>query len=263
VPDPSIKALLAASSVAFAGTVETARASDVPGVEPDERTIVVRVDQLLRAPSGIRFPPGSRVTVQLSPELPPLDEGESATFFANGWVYGDNLAVTEVGRAGAGEAGASERMAGLDTLVSPVEAAVAELAEDEVVEHAREADAVVRGHVVALAAAPKEGPPHEHDPDWWVATLEVDVVARGELPEPSTRILYANSLDVRWHDSPKPKAGQAGLWLLHRARDELAELAPFELLHAIDLQPSLLLDVLRERGLAPDARDDDEGGAGA
>ena len=62
-------------------------------------------------------------------------------------------------------------------------------------------------------------------------------------------VLYANSIDVRWRDSPKPKAGQSGLWLLHRTEDDHAALAPFELLHQIDLQPSTQVDLLRERGL--------------
>jgi hypothetical protein len=91
----------------------------------------------------------------------------------------------------------------------------------------------------------------------------VDLVARGKLPRGteangSVRVLYANSLDVRWRRSPKPKAGQGGLWLLHKTTGDRAELAPFELMHAIDVQPSLQLDLLRERGIAAGASEGDE-----
>jgi hypothetical protein len=252
---PSIKDLLSSSTLTFTGTVEGAGASMVPGVDPDRRTVVVRVDQVLRSPPAMGVPAGSRVTVQLSPDLPPLAEGDAATFFANGLVYGENLAVTEAGRVPpAATAGATGRLAGLEEAISPVQAAMAELDEDEVVEHARQADAVVRGHVIGLAHAPKEGPPREHDPDWWIATLEVDVLARGELPGGwkaggTVSVLYANSLDVRWRQAPKPKAGQAGLWLLHKTPNDLAAFASFQLIHPIDRQPSIRLDVLRERGL--------------
>jgi hypothetical protein len=61
--------------------------------------------------------------------------------------------------------------------------------------------------------------------------------------------LYANSIDVQWRDWLKPKAGQSGLWLLHRTPEDRAELAVFELRHTMDLQPSLQLDLLRERGM--------------
>ena len=52
-------------------------------------------------------------------------------------------------------------------------------------------------------------------------------------------------LDVRWRGWPKPKAGQGGMWLLHRSDDAHQELAPFTLRHPEDLQPSLQLELLR------------------
>ena len=254
MPNGDIKQLLADSSLAFTGSVEARGETTVGGIEADDRTVVVQVGELLHAPQDIAIPAGSRVTVQLSAELPQLDVGDRATFFANGWVYGDNLAVREVGRTSADEAAApSARLAGPGIAVSPVRAALAELEDDKVVAHAEEADAVVRGHVVGLNAVPTEGAPNEHDPNWWVATLHVDLVERGELPGAgddggTVDVLYANSLDVQWREAPKPKAGQSGMWILHRAPEDLSEHAPFQVLHAIDLQPSLNLELLRGRG---------------
>ena len=81
--------------------------------------------------------------------------------------------------------------------------------------------------------------------------LRTDVVAKGDItPGEDVAALYANSLDVRVRDRPKPKAGQGGLWLLHRTTVlELAGQAPYELLDALDLQDSILLDVLREHAI--------------
>jgi hypothetical protein len=259
--DPTIKQLVATSGFAFAGTVEARGVAAEAGLAADDRTLVVRVEQVLHAPAGFMVPTGSTVIVQASADLPPLDSGERATFFANGLAYGDQLAVAEVGRlpADAGTARTAS-LTGVDAPVPAVQAALAELAQDDVAEHAAQADAVVRGHVSALAEVPQadlpgERFPSEHAPLWWIATLQVDLVARGDVGQQPDRgpipvtALYANSLDVQWRDWLKPKAGQGGLWLLHRTPDERAELAPFELRHAMDLQPSLQLDLLRERGM--------------
>jgi hypothetical protein len=249
---PSVKDLLAESQLVFTGTVEEANASTVADLTVDDRTVVVRVDEVLHAPPGVDVALGSTLTVQLADDLPTLGSGETATFFANGLAYGEELAVAEVGRTRPREAAEpTARLGGLEAGVRPVRAAEAELAVERVVEHAREADAIVRAQVVALAMVPPTGPPHEHDPLYWIATLRTDVVAKGDItPGEDVAALYANSLDVRVRDRPKPKAGQGGLWLLHRTTvPELAGQAPYELLDALDLQDSILLDVLREHAI--------------
>lgn len=245
MPQASLKEMLASSELVFSGTVKAVRASELPELPVDDRTVVVEVGETVQGPLGVAPTPGSRVTVQLSPALPLLEPGESATFFVTGWVYGDTLAVQEVGRTVVAEQ--APRSLGPAAL----EAARAELADEELVQHAREADAIVRGHVVGLSKAPVQGPPSEHAKDVWIATIAVEQVERGELPPPTetVSVLYANSRDVRWRRHPKPKAGQAGLWLLHRAPADDAALAPFELAHPIDVQPSMRLDTLRAHGI--------------
>src|SRR5829696_3003755 len=99
--DPTIKQLVATSGFAFAGTVEARGVAAEAGLAADDRTLVVRVEQVLHAPAGFMVPTGSTVIVQTSADLPPLDPGERATFFANGLAYGDQLAVAEVGRLSA------------------------------------------------------------------------------------------------------------------------------------------------------------------
>jgi hypothetical protein len=250
-PPATMKELLAESSLAFTGTVAEVGATTVPDIPVDERTVVVEVGEVLHAPPEVDLASGSRVTVQLAEDLDPLEPGAEAAFFANGIAYGEELAVAEVGRIPPAEAAVmSGRLAGIPGGESPVAALLAEIEQDQVVEHARGADAVVRAQVTGLNVVPSEGPPHEHDPQWWIATLHADHVAKGDLEAPTdVQVLYANSLDVRWRRHPKPKAGQGGLWLLHRTGTDRAQLAPYELVHESDLQDSILLDVLREQGL--------------
>jgi hypothetical protein len=238
---PSLKDLLARSSLAFAGTVQSLGQSPEPGVEADERTALVHVEHPLHAPRQVDLSPGSTVVVQLSSDEPALAPGDRATFFADPLVYGNTLVVAEVARTDAAPPAALAAEAH------------AELQQDAAVEHARAADAVVRGYVSALQATPAQ-PQREHDPHWWIATLDVDLVAHGDVGEGELRVLYANSLDVRWRSWPKPKAGQAGMWSLHRTEGAQAELAPYVLMHPDDLQPSTTLDALL--GEAP-AEDED------
>ncbi|HEX3317404.1 MAG TPA: hypothetical protein VHR88_05255 [Solirubrobacteraceae bacterium] len=249
---PSVRDLLADSKLAFTATVEEVGATSVPGLPADERTVIARVGEVLHAPAQVDLAPGGTVTVQLSSERPPLTPGTTVTFFANAVAYGDDLAVAEVGRTSPDDAAApTARLAGVQSGVTPVRAAVAELAQEEVVEHARTADAVIRAQVVALRMVPPTRPPQEHDPQWWIATLQADHVAKGDIaPGDAVEVLYANSLDIKVRQRPKPKAGQAGMWLLHRtAEPALAQQAPYELLDPLDLQDSILLDVLEQEGL--------------
>jgi hypothetical protein len=250
--EASLKELLATSSLAFSGTVRSLGESPVAGVEADERTAVVQVDAALHAPEELDLAPGDAVTVQLSPDQPALQPGERATFFTVPVVYADTLVVAEVGRMAA-EAITTARVGSPEAPASPVEDALAEIDQDAIREHALDADAVVRGHVIALQAVDPRETLHEHHPHWWIATLLVDLVQRGDVPDVGeeggeVRVVYANSLDIRWRRWPKPKAGQSGMWILHRTADELAELAPFQLTHPEDLQPSLQLELLRDNG---------------
>jgi hypothetical protein len=251
----SLKELVASSGIAFAGTVQAVGETTVQGVPVDDRLVVVRVDRALHAPPEVEIAPGTQVTVQLSPDLPKLDVGDQASFFANPAVYGEGLMVSEVGRMkDEPEPAGGTRAISREEPATGVEQALAELAQDSLIEHAGDAAVIVRGRVVRLEEAQTPELPREHDPHWWIATLEADLVAKGGAPGlgeggGTVAALYANSIDFQWREWIKPKAGQAGLWLLHRSEDELAQLAPFQLIHQEDLQPSTQLDALREAGI--------------
>jgi hypothetical protein len=255
--DESLKELIARSSMAFVGTVRSLGQSPEPGIEADEHTALVQLEQAVHAPDQVDLSPGSAVVVQLDADLPMLSPGQRATFFVEPLIYGETLVVQEVARREEAQTRGLRRGAAEDAADAMTEA-VDELAAESELEHARSADAVVRGHVVALRAA-ASSPQHEHDPQWWIATLDVDLVARGEVPGVGDEggevdVRYANSIDQRWRAWPKPKAGQSGMWILHRAEGEDAG-AAFQLMHQDDLQPSLLLD-----DLIGEAPDDDEAG---
>lgn len=247
MPDDAVTGLLREAVFSFVGTVERVGAATMEQVPIDERTTVIHVDQVLHAPDAFAQLAGNTVTLQPSLASPALEVGDSAAFFANGLAFGDSVALAEVGRLPVADVEPHVSLAAGEGAVSPFAALQSQVESDRLREHVSEAEAVVLARVMKLEKA--TGPPtREHDPDWWCATLEVVHVEKGDVPEGEVRALYANSLDVRWRDAPKPKAAQNGLWVLHATEGDLREVAPFQILHSADFQPVQHLDSLRDNG---------------
>ena len=62
-------------------------------------------------------------------------------------------------------------------------------------------------------------PESEHDPQWWIAALQIDGFAKGQGPTQMT-IVFPNSKDELWIDAPKFKPDQEGVWILQRDTKE-------------------------------------------
>src|SRR5215213_9299639 len=140
--------------MAFAGTIQAVGQTTVQGVPVDDRMVVVRVDRTLHAPPEVEIAPGSQVTVQLSPDLSKLKVGDQATFFANPAVFGEGLMVSEAGRMkDEPEPAGGARVASREEPASGVDQALAELAQDSLLERARDAAVIVRARVVRLEEA--------------------------------------------------------------------------------------------------------------
>jgi hypothetical protein len=238
--DASIIKLLRLAPLSFFGTVESTgipTVGDVPAV--------VRVDRVLHAPEAFATLGGQRVTLDVAADADPLEVGDRGAFFAQGVIFGESITVSEVGRLAVEdvEPHLTEGRAGLPGGFAELER---QIEIDLLREHASNSDAVVVGRVVRLEKALQPSA-SEHDPDWWTATLEVRHVERGDVQAGEVPVLYANSLDVRWRTSPKPKASQDGTWILHATEGELRTAAPFQILHPEDRQPTRELDSLRGR----------------
>jgi len=241
--DPVVK-LLKQSAISFVGTVERLGASTMSDVPIDDHTAVVRVDQVLHAPDAFTNLAGAPITVQLAPKAPLPKEGEQYTFFTNGVAFGSSIAVAEVGRLSPAEVAPHLARAAAGGGGGVFADLQAQVEAEQFRDHAKDASAIILGRVTGLAKAGK--PTHvEHDPDWWVATIDAYQIVRGRGLKPGPiDVLYANSLDVRWRNAPKPKAGQEGMFLLHASDRSVASLAKYQILHPEDLQPVQHLDAL-------------------
>jgi hypothetical protein len=186
---------------------------------------------------------GMDVTVQLAPDGSPLEPGSEAMFFVDPIAFDTGIAVREVARRPVDTAQDAVRAAIVAPDPTPQVFAV-QLDQRRLQQHAEGADAIVRATVVGLE---KVGalPLREHGPDYWRATMSVSHVEKGVVNGDQIQVLYINSLDVRHRLSPKPKASQEGIWLLHATEGPLRDLAPWMIPDPEDYQPVENLEVIR------------------
>ena len=199
------------SNIVFTGTVTRVGAASFAAVTATPKTLVVRVDDVLDKPAGLRLVAGDSVTVE--PLDSTLKSGSRATFYTTGWVFGHGVAVREV---------AHDTLPAQVTLASRHDSFLQlkrQVTDSTLAERVRAADMIVAGRVEAIHAATLTAQPRrritEHDPDWQEAVIAVDSMIKGPA---SARVVvrFPGSLDIAWHRLPKFTAGQTGTFLLHR-----------------------------------------------
>lgn len=246
MPDEDIQKLVSESALSVTGTVERMGTSTLDQVPADAHTGVILVDRVLHSPTVFAHLAGTRITVQFDSNVAPPNPGERLAVFANGLAYGDTIAVTEVGRVPISEIDARLARVAAQPSQAPLSDLQRQLAGEQFRSHADSADAIVVGRVSALE---KAGPlaMSEHDPDWWRATIDVQHVEKGDVPEQQVTVAFPSSQDVRWHTTPKPVAGQDGVWVLHATEGATRDIAPFQLADSEDFRSLQDLDLLRGR----------------
>lgn len=228
------------ASFIFQGAVVDVGRANVSMVDADERTAVVRVDRVLRAPEQMEQIAGREITVRLRE---PVEPGTSAVFEAEGWLYGESMAVVETGRRRPPREEPPATAAAEHVAESPAAADRAEVFRSALKTRADEASAVVIGRVtgvretVAAVAAAGEGRLTEHDPRWAVATVEVDEAVKGRQSG-TVEVLFASSEDVMWRDAPKLTVGQRAVMLLQKGAPEVEDERAHAVLHQLDVQPA-------------------------
>ncbi len=237
-------------SFAFEGTVVAIGKATLAMVEADDRTAIVRVERVLRAPEQMEQVAGRDITVKLRE---PADVGTMAVFETDGWLYGESLAVIETGRRRPAEAARAleadpDVAAGRET---PAAAARAAAHRSAVQARAEEASAVVVGRVVGvkqLETAARAGPGgeerlSEHDPGWAIAEVEVDEAVKGRKSG-TIEVLFATSDDVMWQRAPKLVVGQKAVMLLQKGAPEVEDKRADAVVDELDVQPVETAEIL-------------------
>jgi hypothetical protein len=239
--------VLREAPLVFRGRVESEHASSTASYPASDKTAVVEVQEVIRAPEALAQLAGLKVTVVLvTPGEPAV--GDTAVFFTATLVVADSLVVQEVDHEPVVE-GAVPVEGLADALVKS--------ANEPVQARLEQADAVVLGTVTKVEPSTVADPPtlREHDPHWWDAEVHVEQVLKGDLKSDTVTVLYPSSLDIAWYDAPKYHEGQRGIFALHS--DETTRAAAAERGEVyVTLDPNDFQDAEDEgrvRSLLPDA----------
>lgn len=212
--------LMDQAPLVFEGTVVRLAASTLAALAATERTIVMRVDTFIRAPEVLRQYAGQEITVELRPRTS-ADENEQAICFAEGLMYGEGLAVRELGWQPVSKTSTAAR--------ARLDQTAAEEPNRRLKRRVDSADMVVTGRVTSTQPVPRgPNPPiSEHYPDWHTATVEVQGVEKGQQAQApgQIQVKYPASDDVAWYRAPKLHEGDQGVFLLHRG-GQVAESGP-------------------------------------
>jgi len=226
-------AVAQSAGLIFKGTVQKVGGSNVKTLPASENTVVVRVNELFKSPPALDSIAGRDVTLQQQGPSR-LKKGQTAVFYASGFVYGENLGLKEVATVVA-------RVDG-DRVGDQIARLAREEAEQALAARVASAALVVAGEVLQVAPVSAEGGRRtsEHDPELWRAELKVTSVEKGEPPAGgSVSVLFARSTDERWLFAPKLAAQEAAIFLL-QADETVALLGRtgYSVLHRLDVQPS-------------------------
>jgi hypothetical protein len=238
-----MKKLAADSDFVFVGTVIKTRAAVMESLAADN-TAVVHVDRVVSAPDIFGSLGGHEITVRFK-KLPALRKGTRLTFFANGWLFGDSIAVDVVGTAPA-----------TDTQAAAAPVRQSFTAEEDRVLRERMASAAmaVVGRVskvtkserdaprTAMAMTAPGGTTHisEHDPNWHEATIDVDEVIKGKKSAKQVTVQFPASDDIRWYNVKKYAVGEQGVWMLQPGAKQDPKGIPAKLLAALPAGPGVL-----------------------
>jgi hypothetical protein len=209
--------LVKQSDIIFIGTVTQVGAVAAPEVPASNRTVVVHVDQVLEKPAAVALGAGDSVTVQTA-QPGSLKPGSQATFYTTGWIFGQGVAVREVGH----ELGHSPVVAADQQ--EAVARARLDMNDADLKAHMEKAAMVVAGRVeqvrpAEFAAAP--GGAHrtrisEHDAQWQEAIIQVQDGIKGAQAGEQVVVRFPTSLDVAWVGTPRFTVGQEGTFVLHK-----------------------------------------------
>jgi hypothetical protein len=249
----AVREWTAQSGLIFSGTVLRENDATTTAVPADAGTAVVRVDRVLKAPPALAGLAGQEITL-LPAAGRSVSAGQRSVFFTRGWIYGDSLAVTEVGRVEQAADQADETSAAeMDEVSGLIADADRGTDDDRITERLRRADLVVTGTVRETHPLGREqpGPTSEHDPDWWEATVEVSSADKGQPPQDQLlTVIYPNSTDEFWIDSPKLAPGMEATFLLQRDQTEkgfpVHRVAGLTALHPLDVHPVAARSRVRE-----------------
>jgi hypothetical protein len=226
-----------ASAFIFSGSIVRAGASTVATVPASAATVVVSVEEVIKAPPGLRGFPGSEVTVQLRHPL----EGSNYVFFADPMAIGAGIAVREVTHL---EGTAESRREATGAVERGYAVMITRRAETAVVIALGTIGPIT--HLLPPAERRIRGP-------WATAPLEVERMIKGGKRNRRVSLIGPNPPWKRLTRTPGLRAGVRAILFLHHPPSEATELLAEEeragalfIPDTSDVQPSDRLETITQ-----------------
>jgi hypothetical protein len=226
------------SELVFRAKVAQVGASTMLELPASDTTTVVRVEEVYRSPETVRFLPGKSITV-VTRDTGSLHAGEEVLFLTKVWLYGESLAVVEVGM----EPVDMDHVELRQHFRAEAEAAKDDMLRDRITN----ASLVVVGKVIGTTPVQVQDPAtmSEHAPMWSAAIVQVINIEKGSLSSNEVEVLYPQSRDVMWYRAPKFRTGQEGVWILRNQRIEDINREGFTALDPLDFHSTQALEQIR------------------
>ena len=235
-----IDELVRASHIIFIGEVVRLRAANLKVLSPTENTVLVRVSEVLDVPPSVASLKGEQVTVQMA-RPGDVKQGDTEVFFTNALLFGEHLAVKEVGHVPVPASTAELRQ--------QISAVRAQIEDEKLKARVDGAALIISGKVTEVKPLGRIGPRSEHEPDWAESVVQVEAVDKGSWREKTITVVFPQSTDERWLLSPKFTAGQAGIWLLRHQENTGLPASAWLALSPLDFRPqqqkALILRLMR------------------
>ena len=210
-----IAELMEKSSVVLVGTIVKMASVSFPGVQASDKTAVVKVDQVLEKPATVSISAGQLITIELKdPSV--FREGVQATFYADGWILGEGVALREIGHE------LITRALAAPELQEKLTKERHELKDAQLKARIESADIVLMGRVKSVRPAtvaemaPRVPRVTEHDPQWQEAIIHVASGLKGIGDNQEVVVRFPGSKDVAFYGIPKFKVDQEGVFLLQK-----------------------------------------------
>ena len=205
-----LQELVQQSGFIFSGTVLQLNSSTI-AVGDSSGLAVVRLGEVIDGGELLRSEVGKNITIRLK-QPAAVKLGEVRWFFANSWIFGETIALSEVGSVRSSSPEAASLAADVARIRRGQE-------DRQLMEQLAASPLVVRGTVVAVGQPQQQRFISEHDPFWTAAEVTVAEVLKGSSPGKLT-ILFPSSIDVHWYQSPKLRVGQNSIFILRSGVSE-------------------------------------------
>lgn len=189
----------------FQGVVRDVGENNLRGIPPRSDHALVKVEDVLLAPSNLGDLRGRTLTVVLAK---PAKKGTRGVWWATSWVFGDEIGVIEV-----------ERAVGLGVMRAAAEVVGARLAalDNQVADRVAGADLIVAGTVASIEELGLDG--IAEGTTWRRAFVRVSTVLKGQAGA-GTMIQFPGAGSPRWAAAPRLVLDQQGVFILRRPSRE-------------------------------------------